>query len=539
MEAPQGSVAGRLPRVVEFVAARSVAIAAILLPLAIVLLLVVQARTDWRQLLHEVQVSSATLAHVLAEHADRLLENADLVRVQTVNTIDPDALHTVGFAEHIQIRRFAAASPHVVSIWVGDRDGRAVVTSREFPTPALDASDRPYFTTVRDRPDHLYVGALDDNRYADEVLIATSRRLTDSEGGFAGFVQVALSPHTMRTLLRRAQLPFQASFWWLGPDGQPLMRDPPLDVDSLDAYSPDIGALVRVNPSGSVMGISAHTGERRLLVFSQAPEFGSTIVIGIAADELGAVWWTRIMPTLLLGATLIAALLVILLLIRREQERTRSEARLLEREVAARTRDLRAAVEERQILLDELRHRVGNAYATIQALAQQMLRAADNLDSFRESFPGRLSALAATQGLLIANDERRAPLETIIWSELAPYRDRDDPRLVVEGPPVTLPGQRATAAGLVLHELTTNAVKYGALSVPEGRIEIRWRIDGEGRLRLTWTERGGPPVEPPREDGGGFGSRMLDRTARLNGGSIRVEYKPQGVEAELILPLGL
>jgi two-component system, sensor histidine kinase PdtaS len=96
-------------------------------------------------------------------------------------------------ATHEALRRLASSAPYVVAIWIGDKDGNAVVTSRAYPTPQVSAADRAYFTAARDRPDHFFIGLLPDNRYTNTVLISTSRRLEPTFGAFRGFVQVSVS----------------------------------------------------------------------------------------------------------------------------------------------------------------------------------------------------------------------------------------------------------------------------------------------------------------------------------------------------------
>jgi two-component sensor histidine kinase len=511
---------------------------AILIPAvlaAIAALVALQLRSDWRQLLEEVSVNSTTITRILAEHADRLLESADLVRLQTEAIVDADAnaLTDPSFETHLQLSRFVEAIPHVASIWVGDATGDAVLTSRQFPAPPLNAADRDYFTSIRDDPDHLFIGSLPDNRYADQVLIITSRRLPDDDGAFRGFVQVSIEPYFVQAVFRRVQLAHQASLWWLAPDGRPLLREPHISVDRLDELLPD-GVDVAGQSAGSFTARSKIDGSDRLFHFARSSKYGNVILLGIERQALTAIWWQRASPTLALGALLLGAVGTILAFIWREQTRTRAYARELEGAVAARTRDLQDSMTQKELILQEMRHRVGNAYTTIQALSQQMLRSSDDLAAFRETFPRRLRSLARTQTMLVAAENRGAELEDLVWLELEPYRDRGDPGMAVSGPPVALDARRASAAGLILHELVTNAVKHGALSVPDGRLEVRWRTDGP-RLVLDWKERAGPPLPQSRPDG--FGSGMMQRAAALCDGSIELRYPPEGLEARFVLPL--
>ena len=159
------------------------------------------------------------------------------------------------------------------------------------------------------------------------------------------------------------------------------------------------------------------------------------------------------------------------------------------------------AEDQQRFLLDELNHRVKNTLTTVQSIATQTLRSATGPASFKEAFEGRLLALSKTHDLLTRNSWREADLHDLAKQELAPYRKSHDDRVVVDGPAVNLPARYAINLGLVLHELVTNAAKYGALSSPSGHVALTWSIvdhsDRPPQLRLHWSESGGPPVEKP------------------------------------------
>jgi PAS domain S-box-containing protein len=201
---------------------------------------------------------------------------------------------------------------------------------------------------------------------------------------------------------------------------------------------------------------------------------------------------------------------------------------------ADRTEAFRAA-ERQRVLLDELNHRVKNTLATVQSIAGQTLRSTPDPAAFREAFEARLMALSTVHELLTATRWDGADLATVIAAETRPFGEG---RISLSGPDVHLSAQQALNIALIVHELATNAAKYGALSLPDGRVEASWTFgkpqDGGRPLRLTWTERGGPPVQPPGREG--FGSRLIDRTASHElGGVARREFTPQGLEAMLDL----
>lgn len=188
----------------------------------------------------------------------------------------------------------------------------------------------------------------------------------------------------------------------------------------------------------------------------------------------------------------------------------------------------------RQLLLGELSHRVKNTLAVVQSLARQTLRAADSNEDFVERFEGRLSALAASHKLLVASDWRGAELGALALSQLEAYGGTDRQRLRIEGESVALPPDIATPFGLVLHELATNAAKYGAFSTADGQVLLTWKLRNNGRhLVVTWEERGGPPVKPPEKQG--FGGVLIERS--LPGGAVRREFRPDGIVCTIEIEL--
>ena len=199
----------------------------------------------------------------------------------------------------------------------------------------------------------------------------------------------------------------------------------------------------------------------------------------------------------------------------------------------------RRAEERQQLLINELNHRVRNILATIQAISRQTLRDAGSLEAFRERFEARLLAISKTHDLLAGASWHGAGLRHILQDELAPYLGSGAPRVELRGEDVMLPSGAALAAGLVFHELTTNAVKYGALSVPTGRVEVSWTVrpepDGR-RLDLSWIETGGPKVSAPLRRG--FGSRLIEQSmAQEMGGTARLDFVPEGLRCTMDLSL--
>lgn len=198
--------------------------------------------------------------------------------------------------------------------------------------------------------------------------------------------------------------------------------------------------------------------------------------------------------------------------------------------------DRKAAEERQKLLLDELNHRVKNTLATVQSLAAHSLRGDGDPQQMRQDFEARLLALSNAHNELADRRWEDAELAVLAREVLAPYGSA---RLRLEGGPVTVPARTAVTLSMVLHELATNAAKYGALSAPEGRLTVRWKAEEEAggrRLVLDWEEAGGPPVAPPSRRG--FGTRFVDGAIRGElGGTIDLAFAPGGVRCRIEAPL--
>jgi PAS domain S-box-containing protein len=190
----------------------------------------------------------------------------------------------------------------------------------------------------------------------------------------------------------------------------------------------------------------------------------------------------------------------------------------------------RKRAESRQdLLINELNHRVKNTLATVQSLARQTFRGSTSGDGASRAFEERLLALSRANDLLTRRSWTGASLGEVVDQALAPYAESGTDRVVITGPKVVLPPNMSVSLALALGELCTNAAKYGALSVPTGRVLIDWSIDPQAsQLKLTWTERGGPTVRMPERRG--FGSLLIERLlAQDLNGKVCLAFDPEGV----------
>ncbi|MBT3071918.1 PAS domain S-box protein [Rhodomicrobium sp. Az07] len=211
-------------------------------------------------------------------------------------------------------------------------------------------------------------------------------------------------------------------------------------------------------------------------------------------------------------------------------------ASIVARDVSERVRSER----QRDLLMKELDHRTKNTLSTVLAISRETARHVTTLPEFGAAFQARILALSKTHNLLTESHWEGASLRRIFAAELSPYdRAGDEPRFALDGETVNLTPAQALMLGMAVHELTTNAAKYGALSTQSGRVDVTWSVDRSGAeevARIRWVESGGPPVTPPTRSG--FGSHLIERGLSFEtGGEVRLEFAPTGLLCVIAMPL--
>jgi two-component sensor histidine kinase len=193
----------------------------------------------------------------------------------------------------------------------------------------------------------------------------------------------------------------------------------------------------------------------------------------------------------------------------------------------------RQAEQHQRLLMAELDHRVKNTLASAQAIASLTLRNSPSPQAFNTAFFARLQAMARNHELLARRGWAGVSIQEIVADTLAPYADAGD-RIVVAGPPMTLKPAVATPLGMAIHELVTNAAKYGALSIPAGCVTLDWRKDGDF-VDLCWTESGGPPVQAPTRRG--LGLTLIEHSLVGSRGTVGFSFAVEGLVCTIRLPL--
>jgi PAS domain S-box-containing protein len=205
--------------------------------------------------------------------------------------------------------------------------------------------------------------------------------------------------------------------------------------------------------------------------------------------------------------------MVVLAVVRDITERERAEAHL-------------------QLLMREVNHRAKNILSVVQAIANQTV--ASSLEEFVSRFSERIQSLSVSHNLLVRSAWKNVPLTELVRSQLAHFGDPLESRIVLSGPDLRITAPAAHTVGLALHELATNAGKYGALLAATGHVDIRWQVDGD-LFTMSWTERDGPPVTPPERHG--FGTMVIDSLVKQSlGGEVQLDFAPAGLTWRVTCP---
>lgn len=213
------------------------------------------------------------------------------------------------------------------------------------------------------------------------------------------------------------------------------------------------------------------------------------------------------------------------------------DAKVLLAQAGIDAKEREAADKLQKLILGELHHRIKNTLATVSAIASQSFRAAPSIEHGQQAMEGRLAALGRAHDLLMQISWSNASLTHTFSGPTEPFESQGARRFHFNGPDIRITSGAVIALAMTFNELCTNTTKFGALSIPTGRVEIAWTIDHDKqRLRLTWTEKGGPPVKPPERRS--FGTRMMESLGQQLNGQVQLSYDPSGFVYALDVPLG-
>jgi two-component sensor histidine kinase len=399
-------------------------------------------------------------------------------------------------------------------ILVADRDGREL-----FSSISEDVSDLPLrnnhdivrrvFATRKPQYSNLFVGVV-KKRLIMTVEVPVMR---DSEVIY----DISFSPPLVmfQNILEKQRPSRDWTLSMLDGDGTVFARVPNPD-GNLGKRATDslYGQLMRTQEA--ILPAVSLDGEQLMSGFTHSTQTGWIVAAGVTESSLVAPLWRNLAITSVIGGVLLLTGLGFAL----RMATTIARGEMLH-----------------DLLIEELNHRVKNTLAILQAIAMQTFRGATRAE--REKFEGRLGALAEAHNLLSKEKWQGSELQDVIRQVLQPYLIAGAGRIKMFGPKVALTPRRALVLSMIVHEIATNAAKYGALSNDGGTVALDWEVlreESGPKLRLIWTEMGGPPVTAPVQRG--FGSRMIERSARDQlGGAATVDFLPRGVVCTLICAL--
>ncbi|WP_076729473.1 sensor histidine kinase [Methylobacterium radiotolerans] len=515
----------------------------------------------------DARATARDVAEDFAQVSDRMQQALDLISGDaTVQAREPAACTAY-------LRRAAARLPHVLLIALTDPEGAVICDSAGAPAGSYSSRGRAYHRRALERGGYAVGGyAVGFQTRRPSIHFARAVHAGDSGGAPAGVLLAAVDLDWLSDHLEQALHQAETAITVTDRDGLIIARRPDEAAWIGRPIPPDRVAMLEAQ--GSDVRVAAGLDGRQRIIATAMPDgplAGVRVVVGrdhaTAFADIDAAT-RRGLVLIALGAALAlaAALVAGRVFIRRPVERLlRTAAAWQAGDLAARTglhgaaefdrlgskldavaatlqrstAELRAEIQRGRALqaqqgtmLHELNHRVKNTLATVQALARQSRGSAEVLEA-------RILALSKTHDLLTREDWSGAPLREVLESELGPYRTGGD-QIRLDGPDVSLSPREVLALGLTVHELTTNAAKYGALSVREGRVRVAWSVAagaaGERRLRLSWEERGGPPVRAPTRVG--FGTRLIAGGVRRElAGTVDLAFEAAGLRCRLDVPL--
>jgi two-component sensor histidine kinase len=391
-------------------------------------------------------------------------------------------------------------------VLVADREGRQL-----FSSVTSDLSNQPLrnnlaivekvFATKRMQYSNLFVGAVKKK----PILTVEVPVFRDGEVVY----DISFSPpvEIFQDVINRQRPSADWTISIFDGDGINFARAPNPQETIGRRASPLLFAEMRRGPEATLSTVSLE-GLPLITSFARSSVTGWTVAAGIAEGSLVGPLWRKLAVTSLIGGVLLLTGLAFAV----RMATTIARGEMLH-----------------NLLIEELNHRVKNTLAILQAIAVQTFRSASKTE--RETFEGRLGALAEAHNLLSIEKWQGSGLQDVVSRVLQPYLLNNPRRLRMSGPKVPLSPRLAVVLSMILHEIATNAAKYGALSNDSGSIALDWEVTeetGKPKLRLIWTEVGGPPVVAPVRRG--FGSRLIERSARDQlGGEATVDFLPRGV----------
>lgn len=399
-------------------------------------------------------------------------------------------------------------------VLVADRDGRQLFSSATSDTASLPPRNNreivdKVFATKSPQYSNLFIGAV------KKQLIVTVEVPVIRDGEVIYDISFSPPIEIFQAIIQKQRPSQDWTISIFDGDGISFARVPNPQETIGKRASPSLYAEMFRRPEATLQTVSLE-GVPLITTFARSSLTGWTVAAGIPEASLVGPLWRDLAITSLIGGALLLTGLAFAL----RMATTIARGEMLH-----------------NLLIEELNHRVKNTLAILQAIAAQTFRGASTAE--REKFEGRLGALAEAHNLLSKEKWQGSELKDVIGRVLQPYLLNNPERMRMFGPSVPLSPRLAVVLSMIVHEIATNAAKYGALSNDSGTVALDWEViseNGKRKLRLIWAEAGGPPVVAPLQRG--FGSRLIERSARDQlGGEATVDFLPHGVVYTVICSL--
>lgn len=491
--------------------------------LGAMILLGLVAWHDRRQTFDQARTLAINVSEVLAEHATRLLETSDYILRQAVRLAGPPGAPMPHTREDwVALSALRDAPSYVKAIWLGDAAGRAVLTTRRFPAPNLDASNRDFFRALRDGRRGLVLFSLDATASPREPMIVLSRPLAAEPSQFRGFATVAVAPNQFSDLYRQVSIGYAMTVSLVRPDLTVLVREPQLQPSPRPATVPtdwpELSRRLAAGVAGSFVGepgpgtgqLAALPGTGRLVAFRRLEGFEAAVVVSVAMDDIKARWLARLWGYSMYGVATLTAVIGLGALAwhrARREETARAGLRqahaTLEQRVDERTAalsdtnaQLERALADKEFLVKEVHHRVKN---NLQVIASLLRLQASRLDETArhacEDSLNRIHSMSLVHELLYRSPQPgridvNSYLHALCERLRASLAVAPRVRVVVKACDGTIDIDTASPLGLLIGELVCNALQHAFPGDRAGTVTVIFTADPAGRHTLVVADDG-------------------------------------------------
>jgi two-component sensor histidine kinase len=446
--------------------------------------------SDFSDVLADAETIVSSTSRAMDDVARSSLQAVDGVLESVVGRIDTVGIGNLATAsERKNLERFARRLPGTGVIYVTDVAGDVVASVPPLQSP-INLSNREWFRSLRDEQAQHHIGRAQKENPRDNLFFPVARSILGPHGAFVGTVEVGVKVAYFANVFQALDAGFRLDVRSEAKLGLYRTKDGSV-VASFPMTEDHVGETVATSPYFSLlansegqswMGWVRKGGEQRLVSARSLRGWPLIVSIGLPKSEVYAVAWSRLFWRSLVATMAIVALSLLAVIVNRQAKR---EA----------------------VLMAELEHRVKNTLAVVATVIERTREDTRSIDEFLSSLRGRIQSIARTQDLLDQSRYCSTSLADLVRTELRPYATATNTE--IDGPGINLMPAASHAVAMVLHELATNAAKYGALSRPAGHVSVQWRLTSNPSpmLRIEWKETGGPQVAAPAREG--YGSSVI------------------------------